>query len=185
MKGLAMTTKTLLATATAGLALALSPAAALASDGLTVQDRCDPATFNPAGIDCQPITGQGGTVTLDALFGSLVAGAPNDGWRFRPGKISLREGQPLDIAMTRGGEGHTVTEVAAFGPGCVPEINAILFPGQAPAAECANPATFTPGIFGGDLIVPGLDFSKTGLAKGTHRFQCMIHPWMKTTVAVR
>ena len=179
-----MTTKTLLATATVGLALAVTPAAALAFDGLTIQDRCDPTTFSPAGIDCRPLTQQGGTVTLDALFGSLVAGAPDDGWRFRKAKISLREGQPLDIAMTRGGEGHTVTEVAKFGPGCVPEINAILFPGKAAAAECANPATFTPGIFGGDLIAPGLDFSKTGLGEGTHRFQCMIHPWMKTTVTV-
>ena len=180
-----MKTKTLLATATVGLALAVTPAAALASGGLTIQDRCDPATFTPAGIDCQPLTDQGGTVTLDALFGSLLAGAPNDGWRFKQDKISLRAGQSLDIALTRGGEGHTVTEVAAFGPGCVPEINAILFPGQDPAAECANPATFTPGIFGGDLIAPGLDFSKAGLSKGTHRFQCMIHPWMKTTVTVR
>lgn len=179
--------KSLLAVATVGLALAAGPATALASDGntLVVQDRCDEATFNPAGIDCHPVTDQGGTVTLDALFGSLVAGAPNDGWRFKQDKITLRAGQPLNIALTRGGEGHTITEVSAFGPGCVPEINAILFPGQDPAAECANPATFTPGIFGGDLIAPGLDFSKTDLSKGTHRFQCMIHPWMKSTVTVR
>lgn len=179
--------KSILALATVGLALATGPAAALASDGnmLSVQDRCDEVTFNEAGIDCHPVTDQGGTVTLDALFGSLVAGQPDDGWRFKQDKITLRPGQPLDIALTRGGEAHTITEVGTFGPGCVPEINAILFPGKDPAAACANPATFTPGIFGGDLIAPGLDFSKTGLSKGTHRFQCMIHPWMRTTVTVR
>jgi hypothetical protein len=122
--------KSLLAVATAGLALAAGPATALASSTtLEVQDRCDVATFNAAGIDCAPVTDQGGTATLDELFGSLVAGEPNDGWRFKPSKITLREGQPLDIALTRGGEGHTITEVDMFGPGCVPEINAILFPG--------------------------------------------------------
>jgi plastocyanin len=179
--------KSLLALASVGLALAVGPATALASSNtLEVQDRCDPNTFVPAGIDCTPVTDQGGTATLDALFGSLVAGAPNDGWRFKPTKMTLRAGQPLNIALTRGGEAHTITEVEDFGPGCVPEINAIMFPGEDPAAECANPATFTPGIFGGDLIAPGLDFSKPGLSKGApHRFQCMIHPWMQTTVTVR
>jgi hypothetical protein len=186
-KGVAPMKKSLLALAlaTVGLALAVGPATALASGStLEVQDRCDPDTFVPANIDCAPVTDQGGTVTLDALFGSLVAGAPNDGWRFKQNKITLREGQPLDIALTRGGEGHTITQVDKFGPGCVPEINAILFPGKDPAAQCADPATFTPGIFGGDLIAPGLDFSKN-VSKGVHRFQCMIHPWMQTTVTVR
>ena len=175
--------KSLLAVATVGFALAVGPAAAFGAS-LEVQDRCDPNTFNPAGIDCTPVTDQGGTVALDALFGSLVAGAPNDGWRFKPSKITMYAGQSLDIALTRGGEAHTITEVDTFGPGCVPEINAILFPGKDPAAQCADPNTFTPGVFGGDLIAPGLNFSRT-VGKGRHRFQCMIHPWMQTTVTAR
>jgi plastocyanin len=188
MKGLAMKNR-LLAAATVGLALAALPATALASDGIEVQDRCDEATFNAAGIDChRPAGDGGGSVTLDALFASLAADRQNDKWRFKGDKVTLREGQPLNISMTRGGEAHTVTEVPVFGLGCVPPLNEVVFPGQDPTAfppECANPATFTPGIFGGDLIVPGMTFTKVGLSKGTHRFQCMIHPWMKSTVTVR
>jgi plastocyanin len=181
--------KSLLTIATVGLALATAPAGALASDGIEVQDRCDVASFNAAGIGCDRPQGDGGgSVTLNELFGSLVANQANDKWRFKGDKVTIRQGQPLTIKMTRGGEGHTVTEVPSFGLGCVPDLNGPVFPGQDPFATpaiCDNPATFTPGIFGGDLIAPGLDFSKTGLSKGTHRFMCMIHPWMKTTVTVR
>jgi plastocyanin len=129
----------------------------------------------------------GGNVTLDELFSSLVADRTNDKWRFKD-KVTIKQGQTLNIKMTRGGEAHTVTEVPSFGLGCVPDLNGPVFPGQDPTARpevCNNPAVFTPGIFGGDLIAPGLDFTKTGLAKGTHRFMCMIHPWMKTTVTVK
>jgi len=189
MKGLAMKNR-LLAAATVGLALAALPATALASDGIEVQDRCDVASFTAAGIGCDRPDGDGGgSVTLDALFGSLVANQSNDKWRFKGDRVTIRQGQPLNIAMTRGGEGHTVTEVPAFGLGCVPDLNGPVFPGQDPTAIpvdiCANPATFTPGIFGGDLIVPGMSFTKVGLSKGTHRFMCMIHPWMNSTVTVK
>ena len=182
--------KSLLTLATVGLALAAGPATALADGNtLELQDRCDEASFTAAGIGCDRPEGDGGgSVTLDELFASLVANQSNDKWRFKQEKVTLRQGQPLNIAMTRGGEGHTVTEVQSFGLGCVPELNAVVFPGQDPTAfpaACGDPGTFTPGIFGRDLIAPGLDYSKTGLSTGTHRFQCMIHPWMKTTVTVR
>lgn len=120
--------------------------------------------------------------------GSLITNQSNDAWRFKQDKVTLRPGQPLRIDMTRGGEAHTVTEVPSFGHGCVPELNALVFPGEDPTAfpaACADPATFTPGVFGGNLIAPGMSFSYAGLSKGTHRFQCMIHPWMKSTVTVR
>lgn len=185
-----MSKKSLFATAAVGLALTLTPAVASASGDLEVQDRCEEASFNAAGIDCfRPAGDGGGDVSLDELFASLVARQTHDKWRFKGDKIKIREGQPLKISMTRGGEAHTVTEVPAFGLGCVPDLNGPVFPGQDPFAVpldiCANPATFTPGIFGGDLIVPGMTFTKVGLTKGTHRFMCMIHPWMKSTVTVR
>jgi hypothetical protein len=189
MKGIAMKKTGFLATATVGIALAALPAAALASDGIDVQDRCDEATFAAAGIDCQRPAGDGGgSVTIDALFATLAARHEHPNWRFKQDKVTLRAGQPLDITMSRGGEAHTITEVPSFGLGCVPELNAVVFPGQDPTAfpaACADPATFTPGPLGGNLIAPGLSFSYAGLAKGTHRFQCMIHPWMKSTVTVR
>jgi plastocyanin len=193
LKGLTMKNR-LLATATVGLAFAVTPAAALASDGgITVQDRCDHDSFVAALGDphaCDRPQGDGGGVTtFDELIASLIADRANDHWRFKEEKVALRAGQSLNVTMNRGGEGHTVTEVPSFGPGCVPELNALVFPGQDPTAfpaACGAATTFTPGFLGGDLIAPGLPgFSKVGLSKGTHRFQCMIHPWMKSTVAVR
>jgi hypothetical protein len=181
--------KTLLIAAAVGLALAAGPATALAADGNTIdiQDRCDPDSFQAQGVDCAPVTDQG-TVTFDELIGSLIANQSNDGWRFKQEKLTIRQGQPLNLRLSRGGEAHTITEVPTFGLGCLDFINALVFPGQDPTAfpaACAAPETFTPGIFGGDLIFPGGNFSKTGLSKGTHRFQCMIHPWMNSTVTVR
>jgi hypothetical protein len=192
LKGLAMRNR-LLAAATVGLAFAIAPAAALASDdGLQVQDACDPATFNAVPDIPQPACTRpdegGPRVTFDGLIAQLVDHQSAEHWRFKADRITLREGQPLNITMTRGGEAHTITEVPSFGLGCVPQLNALVFPGQDPTAfpaACADPATFTPGIFGGNLIAPGMSFSYAGLSKRTHRFQCMIHPWMRTTVTVR
>jgi len=45
--------------------------------------------------------------------------------------------------------------------------------------------TFAPGAAGGTAILPGESFSFTGVTKGVHRYMCMIHPWMKTTVTVK
>jgi plastocyanin len=181
-----------LATATLGLALAALPASAVASDaGIDVQDRCDPETFNAALGEgaCSRVDDSGSKVTFDELFARLAVKHEHPNWRFKDEKVTLKQGQPLNVTMTKGGEGHTVTEVPSFGLGCVPELNAVVFPGQDPTAfpaVCGDPATFTPGAFGGDLIAPGLpSFSHTGLDKGVHRFQCMIHPWMKSTVTVR
>lgn len=188
-----MTKKSLLAAATVGLALAAAPAAALASDGtIDVQDRCDGPSFQAAGIDCnRPAGDGGGSVTLGELFSSLVADQSNGKWRFKDDRVTIRQGEAVNVTMSRGGEAHTITEVPTFGLGCVPELNGPVFPGQdptaVPAAICANPLTFTPGAFvpGGNLVLPGQSFAIAGLSKGTHRFQCMIHPWMKTTVTVR
>ncbi|HUR85781.1 MAG TPA: hypothetical protein VMY78_10585 [Solirubrobacteraceae bacterium] len=179
-----------LATATV-LAILATPAVAAADELIDVQDRCDPTTFNAALGDgaCAPLPGgRGGQVTFDELIGSLITDQENGAWRFKDDDVKLRRGQSLKVVMSRGGEGHTVTEVSSFGLGCVPELNALVFPGQDPTAfpeVCNDPATFTPGIFGGDLIAPGLDYEKTGLSKGVHRYQCMIHPWMTSKVTVR
>ena len=190
LKGLAMNIR-FLAAATVGLAFAVAPAAALASDGgITVQDRCDHDSFTAAGIDCaRPADDGGGAVTIDELFATVAATRAHPKWRFKEDKVTLRAGQPLNVTMDRGGEFHTVTEVAQFGHGCVPPLNALVFPGENPEdipAACAT--TLVPRIFDpsgqGTGILPGQSFSYAGLSKGTHRFQCMIHPWMKSTVTV-
>lgn len=182
-----------LAIATAGLALAALPATAVASGpDLEVQDRCDPVSFDAVlgdGACARPEGDSGGIVTFDEFIARLQEDRSVGGWRFKPGRTTIKDGA-LDIAMTRGGEAHTVTEVGSFGHGCVPELNALTFPGEDPTdlpAVCDDPLTFAPGfaVPGGNLIVPGTSFSYDHLSKGTHRFQCMIHPWMKSTVTVR
>lgn len=183
-----------LAFITAGLAVAAMPTSARASDPvIEVQDRCDPASFNAVlgpGACVRPAGDGGGLVTFAELFARLEEDQEHSNWRFKDDSVSLRSGAPLKVKMTRGGEFHTVTEVGSFGHGCVPELNAVTFPGEDPTAlpdECGDPLTFQPGAFvpGGDGILPGQSFSVGGLGKGVHRFMCMIHPWMTSKVTVR
>jgi plastocyanin len=188
-----MSKKRFLALATVGVALALPASAAASGAHIEVQDVCDEATFNAVLGDgaCERPQGDGGgNVTFDELIARLERKQEHKAWRFKEDKVRIEHGEALTIAMTRGGEAHTITEVPSFGLGCVEELNALTFPGQDPSAlpaVCANPLVFTPGAFqpGGQLILPRHTFSYTGLSKGVHRFMCMIHPWMKTTVTVR
>ena len=78
----------------------------------------------------------------------------------------------------RAGRVHTFTEVANFGGGRVPPLN-LSQPGIPPltqAPECVAPGVVD--IPGGGKDVVG------GLTPGNHRFQCCIHPWMRTLVKV-
>lgn len=183
-----------LAIATVGLALAVIPATAAASYvDIEVQDRCDPVTFDAVlgpGACSRPAGDGGGIVTVDEFVARLQRKHEHEAWRFKGKKVTIKQGQSLDIAMTRGGERHTVTEVSSFGLGCIANINALVFPGQDPTAfpaVCDDPLTFMPGVSvpGGNAIDPGESFSYTGVTKGVHRYMCMIHPWMKTTVKVK
>ena len=139
-----------------------------------VLDACDGPSFNAAigpGA-CE----RGGGVKFDAFIGQLVAMGTAPAWRFAPDVMTLGAGGTID-AYNRGGEFHTFTEVAAFGGGCVPELNGLL--GLTPVPECE-----VPGIFGTTGIAPGGELEGAPLSAGTHRFECLIHPWMRTTVNV-
>ena len=52
--------------------------------------------------------------------------------------------------------------------------------GLDPAPECD-----IPGIFGTTGIAPGGELEGQPLSTGTHLFECLIHPWMRTTVNVQ
>jgi hypothetical protein len=146
---------------------------------IEMQDDCDPVTFNAA-LGDGACVGDGGT-TFEELFESLVEGDPDGHWRNHPDRTHVRKGHDLVISNT-GGEFHTFTEVARFGAGCVPEINALLGLDGPPAADCAaafgDPRTALPP--GGVGTLPTHDMSA-----GVHRFMCVIHPWMHTKVEVR
>jgi len=154
--------------------MAVAPGTALAGDSRAVRiiDRCDPATFDAA-IGPGTCIGDG-NVTFQRFVDRLN---PHDGghnaWRFNPEKVSLHRGQRL-VADNVGGETHTFTEVVAFGTGIVPFLDAALPPGSPPAVPIGDPR----------FLAPGQEASLS-LSPGTHRFECLIHPWMQTTVEQR
>src|SRR6516225_12254031 len=99
-------------------------------------DECDPATFNAptaAGPDFCKNVAVGASTTLSDLFAKAAAGTPDPNWDFEPDTVTIKKGTPI-IVVNQGGEPHTFTEVANFGGGFVPPLNA----GEAPVPECAG-----------------------------------------------
>jgi len=149
-------------------------------DEVVIRDDCDPTDpgWAPTGGCNRPE----GDVNL-AEFNSLrlsplapsVIGHP--AWWFDPNYLKAKAGKRLKIS-NEGGRTHTFTEVANFGGGRVPPLNLsqVGIPPLTPAPECvAAGVVDIPG--GGKDVVDGL-------TPGNHRFQCCIHPWMRTLVKV-
>ena len=154
------------------LALLALPAAALGGDTrkVFVMDRCEPESFDAA-VEPGTCVRNGG-VTFDKFARRLN---PKDGghnaWRFGPDHLKLKSGQTI-TAINTGGEVHTFTEVAAFGTGIVPPLNAALPPGTPPAVPVGDLGFMAAG----DTLELG------PLSPGTYLFECLIHPWMQATV---
>src|SRR5260370_231757 len=95
--------------------------------------------------------------------------------------IPVRIVTKTTAAGLNGGRGrNTWQEVANLRGGFVPPANP---PGESVVAECA-------GGFGNvkvakTRILQGSHLNITGLSKGTHLFQCCIHPWMHFQVTVK
>jgi plastocyanin len=120
--------------------------------------------------------GRGG-VTFDRFINQLITKGEAPAWRFSPAQLKLAAGGTI-TARNRGGEFHTFSEVAEFGGGCIAEINDLL--GLEPVPECAIPDIFlTTGV------PPGTGLTTDPLDAGKHRFQCLIHPWQRTTAQSR
>jgi plastocyanin len=143
-------------------------------------DECDPATFNAAlGPDfCHNVT-LGAFTTLSDLFAKAAAGTPDPGWDFEPDTLNIKKGTTV-IAVDQGGEPHTFTEVAQFGGGFIPVLNA---PGEDVVPECVG--GFANVAVAKTRILQGSQLQVTGLSKGKHFFQCCIHPWMRVEVDVK
>src|SRR5262245_26967365 len=146
-------------------------ASAGAVRNVQVMDRCDPASFNAMfGDGICTIRNSGVNVNT-----FLARVNPKDGghsaWRFSPDQLRLKPGTTLHLD-NRGGETHTFTEVVDFGGGIIPLLNGALPPGTPPAQPI------------GDLrfILAGEQVDVSALPAGTHRFECLIHPWMRATV---
>jgi hypothetical protein len=175
-------TGAVLAAATAALA---APSAALAGGNeISVRDACDPATFNAALDDdgaCVRDDSSGGRVTFDEAIAEVAEKGRHGAWSFS-GPITIDEGESVRVRVDKGGEMHTFSEVrgGSFGAGCVDFLNGLMGLEGPPVVDCAT--AFTPAEFIGQVFASR---SVSGLSEGTHRFQCAIHPWMRTTVTVR
>ena len=166
-------------TAAVGALAALTTSIALAapsSGNVVMLDACDPATFNAA-IGEGTCERGGGGVKFDTFIGQLLAHGTAPAWRFA-GPATVAAGGTL-TAVNRGGEFHTFTKVAAFGGGCVDELNDLL--GLTPVPECAQ----APGIFFSTGAGMGGSVTTAPLTAGTQRFMCLIHPWMTSTVTAK
>ena len=161
-----------LAPALLTLVLLAMPSGALANDTRTVfvMDRCEPESFDAA-VEPGTCVRNGG-VTFEKFLRRLN---PDDGghnaWRFGPPEFTLRAGQTI-VATNTGGETHSFTEVVDFGAGIVPPLNAALPPGTPPAQPIGDPG----------FLAAGERLQLDALPTGIHRFECLIHPWMRSVV---
>ena len=175
------------------ITMAASVTLIASSDPLVVrmQGPCDPATFNAA---VGPGTCIGnGTITFPHFVAELTNAHKAGAWLFDPAVGTVDPGTVLSLE-NRAGETHTFTKVKEFGGGFIAPLNA-LSGNPVPAPECAT-ATI------GGLIPkppsPANIFVEAGetedgptagssiLPSGTKtKFQCCIHPWMRTELSTK
>src|SRR5690242_18201764 len=96
-------------------------AAQLGPRRIEILDACDPTSFNAA-IGAGTCSRPGG-MNFDQFIAEVTQKGSVGAWRFAPeNNVTGRVGQVL-LAMNRGGEVHTFTEVEEFGGGIVPLLN--------------------------------------------------------------
>jgi len=157
-----------------------------------IEDRCDPDSFNAAVPSdpgapptCVPID-RGGTIEFDDFIQRTIENGGDPKWRFHKDEFHVKKGDSVN-STNIGGEFHTFTPVAEFGPGVVDVLNeAIGLPAGPPIQECIADATNPAGPFAATGVPPGTTGHTIQLnTKGTQKFQCCIHPWMHSEVEVR
>jgi plastocyanin len=129
-------------------------------------DACDPATFAAQNITCI----RSGGVTFNQFIAELTRLGFVGSWHFAPPTANVQVGQTF-VAVNKGGEVHTFTEVEKFGGGIVPALNQLAHvPAVAP--ECR-------ALERDDFVAPGASYREEVDHAGSLRFQCCIHPWMR------
>jgi plastocyanin len=161
-----------------GLAAALSLPMAASADApktrtLELRDNCEATTFN-ATFGPGFCTKTDGEVTADKFIAALAQGG-SGAWWIRQRDLTVDDGDSVQ-ATDVGGIVHTFTEVSAFGKGCVPQFNAAV-------TETVDNCDF--GRLVATIVPQGATSAPQTLSTGVHRFQCLFHPWMRTTVTVR
>jgi plastocyanin len=141
---------------------------------IEMRDACDPMTFDA-------VLGEGSCARSGGVkFGQFIEQLTRKGvapaWFFAPPTVEARVGQTL-LAINRGGEVHTFTEVEEFGGGIVPLLNQLSHnTAVAPECQALAPSDFVPA---------GGTTSDDVEEAGVEHYQCCIHPWMRTTVIAR
>jgi hypothetical protein len=133
-------------------------------------DACDPETFNVA-VGPGSCVRNGG-VRFENFLELLTRHHSVGAWHMTPPQTHLDVGDVL-MAVNRGGETHTFTEVDEFGGGIVPDLNQRM--GLTNVAPECNAATFIPA---------GGSSSETEDEEGVEKYQCCIQPWMRAEVHV-
>ena len=141
---------------------------------VNMMDACDPKTFNAA-LGPGTCVRNGG-MKFSKFIEQLTRHHEVGAWHFAPPKIEARVGDML-VAVNRGGEVHTFTEVEEFGGGIVPLLNQ-LSGNPVPAPECQR-------LEDDDFVRPGETYRDQVSEAGTEMYQCCIHPWMRTVVHAR
>ena len=167
-----------LSLAAAASLLFAAPAASAAPQAklLRLIDQCDKPSWD---VEFPGLcTFSAGNVTLARFRADLATGGNNNWWiNNRNEKVTA--GDSLHV-VNQGGIVHTFTEVRSFGQGVVPPWNQAI-PNDPPAVNIAgNPVSFADFA----TAVPPGTAADSVPAKGVHRYQCIIHPWMRTTVTV-
>ena len=164
--------------AVALLSLTIGAGAVQGDKKIRMYDDCEPTSFNAVLGDGACI-GNGHT-TFDEFIAELAETQDAHKWRNQPNQMHLNVGRPT-IIENRGGEVHTFTPVAQFGGGFVPDLNGISG-NPVPAPECLNfpEIVFIPA----GATEEGPTAGSSDLPVGLTRFQCCIHPWMRTVIEV-
>lgn len=165
------------ATLTALLVLLLVPAAAWPAQGgdrrIRMFDDCEQATFDAA-IEPGICVGDGRT-TFEDFVAELQETQTAKDWNFDRERTKVKSERSL-VVENHGGEVHSFTEVAVFGGGFIEFLNN-LSGNPEPAPECLDdPSPF---------LGPGESATLAAGDPGERNFMCCIHPWMRSTVAVR
>jgi plastocyanin len=137
-------------------------------------DQCDPATFNAA-LGAGTCINRTFGMTFNEFNTTLGQSGFVPQWRIDPPELELEEGTTMEV-VNLGGETHTFTEVAAFGGGIVPQLNQ--------AAGTTTPAPECLALISSDFIEAGRSAPHSFDEEGDERYQCCIHPWMRTIVHV-
>lgn len=141
---------------------------------VSMQDQCDPTSFNAA-LGAGACSKQG-SMTFAQFNSELNATQRVAAWQFVPPNLTIRVGQSI-TATNDGGEVHTFTSVAQFGGGIVPSLNQASG-NTVEAPECKQ-------LTAVDMVASGTTFmGDVETTAGTEHYQCCIHPWMRATVTV-